>query len=527
MGFCYITRRGKRTGTTEQLGIYPIGGNGRPVGDVVVPNTLISLYSGIFQNDTAVTNVNLPDSIVSMDSSSFKGCTNLQGIEIPENTSTISDNLCEGCTSLTSVELSTYTDTIGASAFYDCSQLITVKVPNGITGLTIGNQAFRNCVLLNDDSVNALCAKLEAQPSSENVFRNNDSLKNVTTNYASSYWFAYCDKLQYVTILKGTNIGTYTFQGCPRLVTVYLPDTLKSLGSYAFSESGITHITIPKSVTAINSSCFYSCKNLTDVTIEADSALTTINSYAFEYAKIKSIVIPKGVTLIDDYSFAYCSNLTDVTVEDGASYTLDSYAFRDCTSLTNESAHNIMEHYSSVSGGIFYNCTGLTDVSVSRFWTYMFESCTNLVKAESLRGADTGNQVFYNCTKLQEVHIADGTSTIGYQVFYNCTALKKVYLPSSITSCTSSSLTSSSSSYYIFYGCTALEDVQVGEDWNMSLRLTCSNNITVESMVALFENLKDLTGETAKTITLGAANLAKLSDEQKAIATNKNWTLST
>lgn len=525
MGFCYITRRGKRTGTVEQQGIYPVGGNGRPIGNVVVPSTLTSLYYGIFQNNTAVTNVDLPDSIVSMDNACFKGCTNLQEIEIPENTSTIPDNLCEGCTSLTTVELSPYTDTIGASAFYDCSQLTTVKVPDEITGLTINNQAFRNCVLLNDESVNALCAKLEAQPASESVFRNNGSLKNITTNYAYTYWFAYCDKLQYVTILKGENIGANTFQSCPRLVTAYLPDALKSLGSYAFAESGLTRITIPKSVATINNNCFYSCKSLTDVTIADDSALATIGSGAFEYSKIKSIIIPKGVTQINDYSFAYCTNLTDVTVKDGASYSLGSYSFRDCTSLTNESVHNIMEHIYTVYPGVFYSCKGLTDVSVSCLWTSMFESCTNLVKAKSLRGKSTGDNVFCNCTKLEEVHIADGTATIGYSVFYKCTALKKVYLPSSITSCTSSSLTSSSSGYYIFYDCTALEDVQVGKDWNMSLRLNCSNNITVESMAALFENLKDLTGEAAKTITLGAANLAKLSDEQKAIATDKNWTL--
>ena len=44
-------------------------------------------------------------------------------------------------------------------------------------------------------------------------------------------------------------------------------------------------------------------------------------------------------------------------------------------------------------------------------------------------------------------------------------------------------------------------------------------------MVAMFNSLKDLTGDTAKTLTLGSTNLAKLTAEQKAIATNKNWTL--
>jgi len=41
----------------------------------------------------------------------------------------------------------------------------------------------------------------------------------------------------------------------------------------------------------------------------------------------------------------------------------------------------------------------------------------------------------------------------------------------------------------------------------------------------MFTALADRTGQTAYTLTLGATNLKKLSDEQKAIATDKNWTL--
>ena len=137
----------------------------------------------------------------------------------------------------------------------------------------------------------------------------------------------------------------------------------------------------------------------------------------------------------------------------------------------------------------------------------------------------TGNEVFRGCSALERAKIADGTTTIGSCIFDGCKALKYAYLPSSITTATNNSLTATSNSYYTFYNCTALEDVQLGQDWNMSLRLNVSNNLTVDSMVAMFNSLKDLTRDTAKTLTLGSTNLAKLTDEQKAIATNKNWTL--
>lgn len=50
---------------------------------------------------------------------------------------------------------------------------------------------------------------------------------------------------------------------------------------------------------------------------------------------------------------------------------------------------------------------------------------------------------------------------------------------------------------------------------------------TVNSLVSLFNCLKDYAsiGETGGTLDIGAINLAKLTDEQIAIATNKGWTL--
>lgn len=49
--------------------------------------------------------------------------------------------------------------------------------------------------------------------------------------------------------------------------------------------------------------------------------------------------------------------------------------------------------------------------------------------------------------------------------------------------------------------------------------------LNVQSMVALFNGVADLTGQASKTITVGKTNLAKLTPEQIAIATNKNWTV--
>lgn len=68
--------------------------------------------------------------------------------------------------------------------------------------------------------------------------------------------------------------------------------------------------------------------------------------------------------------------------------------------------------------------------------------------------------------------------------------------------------------------------------WVNNYGLVKCPNLTVESLVNVLNALYDFTGngETPTTnegkLALGATNLAKLTDEQKAIATNKGWTLS-
>ena len=52
--------------------------------------------------------------------------------------------------------------------------------------------------------------------------------------------------------------------------------------------------------------------------------------------------------------------------------------------------------------------------------------------------------------------------------------------------------------------------------------LSYSTKLTVESIMNVINQAATVTG---KRMTLGSTNLAKLTDEQKAVATNKGWTL--
>lgn len=73
--------------------------------------------------------------------------------------------------------------------------------------------------------------------------------------------------------------------------------------------------------------------------------------------------------------------------------------------------------------------------------------------------------------------------------------------------------------YVLSNNTTALEGIDV------SVRFTSNTSIDRASLRALINGLADLTGQTAQTLTLGETLIAKLTEEDIAIATAKNWTI--
>lgn len=128
-------------------------------------------------------------------------------------------------------------------------------------------------------------------------------------------------------------------------------------------------------------------------------------------------------------------------------------------------------------------------------------------------------RAFHSCVSLCEMQIPSSVSRIEYRAFQGCTALSKLYLPNSLQYVERGSAAS-------FLLCSSLEDVTLENGFNCSIDLSSSNKYTAETIVSWLEALADRTGQVTLTLTIGSANLNKLTAEQKAIATNKNWTLS-
>ncbi len=109
----------------------------------------------------------------------------------------------------------------------------------------------------------------------------------------------------------GTEI---TYSGY-NITSIVLPDTVTSIGAYAFRDFALTHLVIPDSVTYIGEYAFYECRSLTSV--QLGSGLTSLSAGVFcGCHQITQFTIPGNVKTVDQNAI-YSTGLSVVTVEEG------------------------------------------------------------------------------------------------------------------------------------------------------------------------------------------------------------------
>lgn len=165
----------------------------------------------------------------------------------------------------------------------------------------------------------------------------------------------------------------------------------------------------------------------------------------------------------------------------------------------------------SIDDLITYNDTSnVTDMS------YMFNDCYSLTTIPQLDTSNvtTMDYMFNNCHSLTTIPLLDTSKVTSlFAMFYNCKAL------TTIPALDTSKVTDLS---YMFYRCSSLKSILM-TGMKANFDISASTQFEESDLVTILNNLATVT--TTKTLTMGATNLAKLTDEEKAIATNKGWTL--
>lgn len=176
---------------------------------------------------------------------------------------------------------------------------------------------------------------------------------------------------------------------------------------------------------------------------------------------------------------------------------------------------------SSINKLIFRNCENIAMISTQTTTNATFKN-TNIGEIQLDGLKNLVKEMFSNCYNLKKANLLNSEIVeLEYRQFANCTNLKTVSLSNTIT------VMGETSPYYNpFDKCSGLEFITLEENFNANyINFSSSTLYSVETIVSWLEALADRTGETAYTLTIGTTNINKLTAEQRAIATNKNWNL--
>ena len=256
---------------------------------------------------------------------------------------------------------------------------------------------------------------------------------------------------------------------------------------------------------------------------------------------------------------------------DTSNLTTTKYMFANCSNLLSVDLSKLDTSNVTNMGLMFTECRKLTEIDLSVLDTSkvqsmgnMFNYCTSLQKI-NFDGIDTSsltgscmNQMFGNCSSLKEIDMsgfntskADSLSSL----FTGCTSLEHIDVSSFNTSnvinmssvfnkC--NSLTTLDISNFdasrvyninnMFANCTSLANLTFMNNLGKGYTRTSSNYsqytlnlsacpLTHDSLMDVINKLYTL-GNYKQSLVLGADNLSKLTADEIAIATSKNWNVS-
>lgn len=223
----------------------------------------------VFKRFTELSRIDIPDSVTTIDGDAFFMCTGLTSLTLPNSVTSIGGSAFQGCTGITNLTLSNGLETIEEMAFDGCTGLTSLTIPESVT--TIRQAGFGSLTGLTTLTVPETVEYIDAD-----AFSGCTGLESITFPKAG-YNTKIVDILGgtgnrgynnlNVTITGGTSITTCEFYNFYDLASVTLPNTLETIESQAFVNTGLTEINIPETVTSIGNEAFYGCDKLTSITI--------------------------------------------------------------------------------------------------------------------------------------------------------------------------------------------------------------------------------------------------------------------
>lgn len=251
----------------------------------------------------------------------------------------------------------------------------------------------------------------------------------------------------------------------------------------------------------------------------------------------------KSVMALGDYTFTQVCDVVnksdaknvDLTMIDVSNVTSFYNAFANNKTIENVNVSNWNTLQVTNMRSIFYICDKLQSVSCEN-WRLdnctnmfaMFDSCLALKNFDPSRWNTSKvtnmEWVFIRCASLTSLDLSNWDTsqvTIMNNFFNSCTSLTSLDISGWNTSKVHGMRN-------MLYNCVSLEtlkcdnlilpNIELG-----NIGLVYSTKLSVDSIVGLLNALPQ--SDKGYSFQIGSDNIGKLSDEQKAIATDKGWTL--
>ena len=336
---------------------------------IVLPESLREIGEAAFSDCEALQTIALPAGLSRIGRHAFYSC-GLTRIEVPPQVSTLECCTFAFCENLVDVTLSEGLVEIGEEAFYYCSRLASIKIPKSVRRICKG--AFLECRELASMELSEGLQFIEEEAlgfTSLKRLRVPASLEYITTWAFHGYRWG--SRFPSEIVVDEENPCYDSRCGCNAIIETRknrlsvgcqgskIPPTVTSIGGHAFlNVRGLTELTIPDSVTHIESNAFHGC-DLKRVIV--GRGVVQLGSEAFiECVRLEQVVLPESLTDIGRRCFEDCRSLRSIHIPDSVT-TIRSYAFLNCTSLEGVFIGKGVE---TIEKGAFSHCPALKSIKV-------------------------------------------------------------------------------------------------------------------------------------------------------------------